>query len=338
MIKKLVLYLAAAALALALTAGCLVVLSADPRVGLYTILATSFRSSFAFWQTVEKFIPLLLAAYAFAITYRIRLFNIGGLGQMQVGAIAAAIVAMEAGALPAFIVVAGALVAALVAGGAYGMIAGWIWNRYQVNPIISSVMLRFVSGYLVLFTVSVPRYADPISGHPMTEPFPATALLPYWGKIPSWLVLAALVAIAVYVMIRYTALGFRIEATGMNPNAASTYGIGAPAVVLTSFFAAGGIAGLGGAVQVMGVQHRLIDGFALTSGAEFSTFGILASLLAGGSPLALPCAAFFIAVLLVGADAMQRTMGIPVETVFLMQAALVLLVVTLRSELDRRWQ
>jgi general nucleoside transport system permease protein len=338
LIRKLIGYLVAALLTLLAMGVFLAALSADPWRGLYTILTTSFQSSFAFWQTVEKFIPLLMATYAFAITYKIRLFNIGGLGQMQVGAIAATIVALELKMLPAFLLIGLALAAAALAAGAYGMIAGWIWNTYRVNPIISTVMLRFISGYLVLFTVSLPRYADPTGGHPMTEPFPAAAILPYWGQVPSWLVIALITVVAVYVLLRKTVFGYRIDAAGMNPNAASVYGIPAPAIVLASFFAAGCMAGLGGAVQVMGVQHRLIDGFALTSGAEFSTFGILTSLLAGGNPIALPIAALFMSVLLVGADAMQRTMGVPVETVFLMQAALVLLVVTLRSEFERRWQ
>lgn len=336
LVRNLGLYSFTFLIALLATGLFMVIMRYDPWIGLSTLMATSFRTSFGFWETVQKFIPLLLTTYTFSITYKIRLFNIGGLGQMQIGGIGAMIVAMELGHLPSFLVIPFAFLAAAIGGGGYGMIAGWIWNKYSINPIISTVMLRFISTYLVLFTVSLERYADPIGGHPMTSTLPAAGVLPYWGKVPSWILVALVAIVFVYLLMRRTVLGYKIEASGMNPNASAIYGIRAPGIVLASFFLAGAMAGMGGATQVMGVQHRLIDGFALTSGAEFSTFGILTSLVAGGDPVAVPITAFLMSVLLVGADAMQRTMNIPVEMVFLMQAILVLLMVTLRGEMERR--
>jgi simple sugar transport system permease protein len=107
-------------------------------------------------------------------------------------------------------------------------------------------------------------------------------------------------------------------------------------MVISTFLIAGGVAGLAGATEVMGVQRRLISGFAVTSGAQYGTFGILTSLVAGGSPIGIPITAFFMSVLLVGANALQRSLQIPVEIVFLMQAVIVLIVVTLRTQIERR--
>ena len=335
-LSTLVLYLVTGLVSFLVTGLIMALWGHDPYLGLYTLIATSFRTSFGFWETVKKFIPLLMATYTFAITYKIRLFNIGGLGQMQIGGIGATLVAMELGFLPGPVVVPLALLAAILAGGGYGVIAGWIWNKYRINPIISTVMLRFISSYLVLFVVNLDRYADPVGGHPMTNPFPDSGILPQWGQVPSWIILALIAIVAVYLLIRKTVLGFQIEATGMNPSSSAIYGIKAKRVVIASFFIAGAMAGVGGATQVMGVQHRLMEGFALTSGAEFGTFGILTSLVAGGDPIALPVTAFIMSVLLVGADAMQRTLKIPVEMVFLMQAILVLLISTLRRQIERR--
>jgi simple sugar transport system permease protein len=132
-------------------------------------------------------------------------------------------------------------------------------------------------------------------------------------------------------------LGYQIEASGFNQVASSIYGINVPRLVVLTLFIGGAMAGLSGAIQVMAVQKRLIEGFAATSGAEFGTFGILTALIARGEALSIPAAAFFMSVLLVGADAMQRTLQIPVEMVFLMQSVMVIIIVLIRKRLEPRY-
>jgi simple sugar transport system permease protein len=281
-----------------------------------------------------KFIPLLLTTYAFAIPFKLRIYNIGALGQMQVGGLAVIIVAFELAFLPSALLIPLSILGALAGAGAFSAVTGWMRNRYGINPIISTTMLNFVGLYLVLFITTFGRYEDPFSGHPMTESLPDAAILPRFGQFPSSLILAAIVIVLGYLVMKKTHLGFKIEASGFNWNAARIYGINVERLIVITLFLGGAMAGLAGAVQVMSVQERLIEGFALTSGAEFGTFGILTALICKGEPRGVPVAAFFMSVLLVGADAMQRTLQIPVEMVFLMQAILVILIVIIRKRME----
>jgi simple sugar transport system permease protein len=138
-----------------------------------------------------------------------------------------------------------------------------------------------------------------------------------------------------YFLIEKTIVGYKIEATGVNPSAADAYGIDAKKVIYITFFIAGAFAGIAGAIEVLGVQQRLIAGFARTSGAEFATFGALSSLIAGSGALAIPITTFFLSVLLIGADSLQRTLQVPVEVIFVLQTILVLLTVTIRWQINK---
>ena len=306
----------------------------DPLMGLLTLVSTSFKTSFGFWETINKFIPLLLVTYAFSIPFNIRLYNIGALGQMQIGGFTVVIMAFEFSFLPAFVLIPLALLSAVFAAGWFSAITGWMKNKYGINPIISTTMLNFVGHYLVLFITTFSRYEDPFGGHPMTKSLPESALLHRIGQVPSSLIIACIMIVLIYVIMKKTTLGYQIETAGFNWNAAKIYGISVEKLVVITLFLGGAMAGLAGAIQVMAVQGRLIEGFARTGGAEFGTFGILTALICKGQPEGVPLAAFFMSVLLVGADAMQRTLQIPVEMVFLMQAILVIVVMIIRQRLE----
>ncbi|MCK4515261.1 MAG: ABC transporter permease, partial [Spirochaetaceae bacterium] len=261
-------------------------------------------------------------------------YNIGGLGQMRIGGIAAIIVTFEFAALPAVLLIPLTLVLCIVAAGGYGAVCGVLYNRYETNPIISTTMLNFVSHYLLLSVTTSQRYGDIDSGHPMSELVPASGTLPGIGQFPTvTLLVTVLVVVSVFVLMKRSALGYQIEATGHNPHASQTYGMNTKRLVVVVLFLGGACAGLAGTLQVIGIQGRLIEGFAITSGAEYGTFGILTALLSGGSPIGVVFASLFMAVLLVGADAMQRTIQVPVEIVFLMQTLMVVIIVTIRKRM-----
>jgi simple sugar transport system permease protein len=336
-VKKILTYVMAIAIAFLLIGVLFAVTGYNPFKGLSTLVTTSFKSSFAFWETINKFIPLLFATFAFAIPFKLRVYNIGALGQMQIGGIVAIIVTFELAILPSYILIPISLLFIMIAGGLYAAVCGWLRNRYDINPIISTVMLNFVSHYLLLFFTTGSVYADPFSGHPMTNPVPENATMPVVGHIPTSFYFAIIMILFLYVLMKRSRLGYKIEATGFNRIASRIYGINVPGLVITTLFVGGAMAGLSGAIQVMAVQKRLIEGFAATSGADFGTFGILTALIARGESVAIPAAAFFMSVLLVGADAMQRTLQIPVEMVFLMQSVMVIVIVLFRKRLEPRF-
>jgi simple sugar transport system permease protein len=147
----------------------------------------------------------------------------------------------------------------------------------------------------------------------------------------SGILLALAAAVVVYVYVNRTPGGYDLVATGANARASRVFGIDVRVMFLLSLIAGGALAGLSGAIEVAGVQHRLIEGLQ----SNFLLLGIIIGLMARGNLFAVPFVAFFIAVLEVGASAMQRTMMIPVEFVFIVEA-LILLFVLLSDVVRRR--
>ncbi|MDW7730414.1 MAG: ABC transporter permease [Bacillota bacterium] len=330
-------YVVALAVAFGVISLILLLMGFNVPLALRTLLVTSFRSGFGFQETLKKTITLIFTTYAFAIPYWIRFFNIGGVGQMMVGGTAAAIVGliMVGANVHPLIAITLMVMAGIAAGALFAAIAGYLQASYSINPIISTIMLNFVAVLIVNYFSTTAPWRDPVAGHPMTLRFPPEyTLQPLFGFIPFSIIFAILSVAVVYLLMRKTKLGYEIMAVGYNLHAAQTYGVSFQKTIVITFILAGGLAGLGGAMEVLTVHSRLVEGFELTSGAQYGIFGILTALIAAGNPLAIPVAAFFMSVLLVGADALQRTMQIPVEMVFLAQALIVLFLVVLRARME----
>jgi simple sugar transport system permease protein len=297
-----------------------------------TILTTSFRSVNGFVQTLLKFVPLVLMALAFTIPFRAGKFNIGGEGQFIIGATGAVAVGILLPDLPIFILLPLLLLAGIVFGGLWAGIAAWLLYRFGVHEILSTVLLNFVS-FQVLDYVATEIWRDPVAGHPTTIPIGLGGELPLLVSSPplhSGLFIVILVAIAAYIFVERTPAGYELIATGANPRAASVYGINTRVLFVMALVLGGAAAGLAGGIEVAGVHHRLIEGMQ----SNFLQLGIIIGLISRGNLAALPFVAFFIAVLEVGASAMQRTMGIPVEMVFIVEA--LILIFILLTDIIRR--
>lgn len=308
---------------------------------LRTLLTTSFRSWFGFQETIKKTIPLIFTTYAFTIPFMIKFFNIGAFGQMLFGGTVASVVGLTLSNqfglnLPSFVMIPLLILSGIIAGGLFALIAGYLTAKFDINPIISTIMLNFVAMQFLNFIATNPLYRDPFEGHPITLPLPKSGTLGFFYGIPYSIIFALITIIFVYVLILKTKLGYEIKAIGYNLDAAQTYGINFHKTILITFFISGALAGLGGTLEVINIHKKLIEGFAQTSGAQYGIFGILTSLIVSGNPIGVPVAAFLMSVLLVGADALQRTMQIPVEMVFVAQALIVLFIVIFREAFERR--
>ena len=298
-----------------------------------TILFTSFRSLNGFVQTLLKFVPLLLLAFAFTVPLAAGKFNIGGEGQMIVGAIGAAAAGIMLADLPMVILLPLVILAGVLFGALWGAIPAWLLYQFGINEILTTVLMNFVSFGLIDY-VATEIWKDPFAGHPTTVPIGAGGELPLLLTSPplhSGIVLALLVAAAVYTYTDRTSAGYELIATGANPRASRVYGINVRRMFLLSLILGGALAGLAGSIEVAGVHQRLIEGLQ----SNFLILGIIIGLIARGNNLAVPFVAFFIAVLEVGASAMQRTMMIPGEMVFIVEA-LILLFVLLSDVVRRR--
>ena len=297
-----------------------------------TILFTSFRTSNGFIQTLLKFVPLTLQALAFTVPLAAGKYNIGGEGQLIMGAIGATAVGILFGGLPPILLLPAVLLAGILAGAIWGGIPGWLLYRFGINEILTTVLLNFVAFGFIDF-VATKVWTDPSAGHPTTVPIGAGGFMPMLVRNPplhAGVLLAILVAIGIYIYTNRTVGGYDLVATGANPRAAQVFGINVRWMFVFSLILAGALAGLSGAIEVSGVQHRLIEGLQ----SNFLQLGLIIGLISKGNNKAVPFVAFFIAVLEVGASAMQRTMMIPVEMVFIVEA--LVLVFILLSDVVRR--
>jgi ABC-type uncharacterized transport system permease subunit len=297
-----------------------------------TILFTSFRSPNSFVQTILKFVPLLLQALAFTIPLSAGKFNIGGEGQLIFGAIGATAVGILLSDLPLPLLLPLVLLAGILFGGFWAAIPAWLLYKFNINEILTTVMMNFISFSFIDY-VATEIWRDPMAGHPTTIPIGAGGELPLLISKPplhSGIILVIVIAVAVYIYTNRTSAGYELVATGSNPRASQVYGINTRLMFLLSLIMGGALAGLSGAVEVAGVQHRLIEGLQ----SNYLLLGIIIGLVAKGNNLAVPFVAFFIAVLEVGASAMQRTMMIPGEMIFIVEALILLFV--LMSDVVRR--
>ncbi|NPV55415.1 MAG: ABC transporter permease [Anaerolineae bacterium] len=296
----------------------------DPFKAFQTILVTSFRTPNGFIQTLLKWVPLTLLALAFTVPYATMKFNIGGEGQLLMGAIGATIAGILLKGLPPILMVPAVLLAGTLAGAIWGFIPGWLLYRYKINEILTTVLLNFVTFALVNY-IATEVYPNPEVGHPTTIRIATEGWLPMLVDNPplhSGLILMVMVAIGVYAFTNRSTRGYELVATGANPRAAGVFGINVPVMFMMGLVIGGALAGLAGGIEVAGIQHHLIEGMH----SNFKILGIIIGLIAKGSSLAVPFVAFFIAVMEVGASAMQRTLNIPIEMVYIVEALILLFV------------
>lgn len=334
--------------ALIVSALLLLALGANPLVAFAAIVEGAFGTENATAETFVKAIPILFVAIGITIAFRGGVINIGGEGQMITGALAGTAVTLAFGEAIGWLVIPMALVAAFVVGGIYGGIAGFLKAYFDVNEILSTIMLNQVAVQLMNYLLNGPML-DPESGGlnhiPKTARIADLAQLPrltigplfdrtrlHWG-----LLIAVVLAIVVYILMQRTIVGFRIRAVGQNERAARYAGMNIKRETVLAMFLAGGMAGLAGIVQVLGLQYRLqTDGSptGFTANAGFN--GIVAALFGGLNPIgAIPSSALF-GGLLVGAQKMQREIGLNASLITTINGIVVVFVVSSQLFIQQR--
>ena len=290
-------------------------------------------------QSVVKATPLLLVALGIVIAFRASVINIGGEGQIILGALAATSFSLTFRTWPSGLLIPATMAIGFLAGAFWGFIPGILKARLNVNEILSTVMLNAIALQLMNYLLRGPMI-DPAGVAAGTylaqsERLPDSVWLP--RLVPQTLlhtgaILAVILAVLVYVFLWRTTIGYRIRAVGLNPDASRYAGIRVPSHQALALTLAGGFAGLAGVIEVIGVQHRLLQG--ITSGYGFT--GIVAALFGGLHPIGAIPASFMFGVLMVGADKMQRAMQVPSALIGTLLGLIVLFVVG-SAYLSRRW-
>ncbi|OGO48488.1 MAG: ABC transporter permease [Chloroflexi bacterium RBG_16_63_12] len=322
---------AAVALALLIGAGMLLALGADPLKAYSAMLQGAAGSVSGITQTLVKATPLLLVGLGITIAFRGGVINIGGEGQLIVGALAATAMALAFPEWPGVILLPLALAAGVAGGAAWGGVPGVLKARLGVNEILSTIMMNQIAIQLSNYLLRGPMI-DPAEIARGTQ-IAQSAQLPQqvWliRLVPRTLlnggaIIAVVMAVLVYIFLWRTTIGYRIRAVGLNAEAARYAGIRVPVYQALALVLGGAFAGLAGAVEVLGVQHRMMEG--LSGGYGFS--GIVAALFGKLHPLGAIPASILFGGLLVGADKMQRAVQVPSALIGALQGLVVLFVVS----------
>jgi simple sugar transport system permease protein len=319
-------------LAFAAGAVLLLILGVDPIQAYGTMIEGAFGSQANLFRTLTRATPLLIIAVGICIAFRAGVINIGAEGQAYIGGIAATAFALYVGVnLPALLLVPLTLLVGFGGGALWGAIPGFLKARFEVNEILSTVMMNEIAMQVLLFLMAGPML-DPeqiAAGTrvPQTASIPESAFLARLAppsQLHVGLFIGLAMAVIVYVLLWRTTIGYKIRAIGLNQNASRYAGISVPRFLMLALVLSGGLAGLAGAVELTGITRRVVEGFAV--GYGFS--GIVVALFGRLHPLGAIPSAFLFGALLVGADRMQRSMQIPSATVTAMQGLIVIFVVS----------
>ena len=296
-------------LALSVFALLLLVSGRDPADALLEAWNGVIGSSFGLSEVGVTMIPLVLTALSTAVPTRVGLVNVGGEGQLYIGALTATGVALFFPTGHTWLMLPVMALAGCAGGGLWAAIAAMLRHWRGVNEVISTLLANYISILLVNVFVFGPWKNPHGLGYPYTTPFEVAAIFPaIAGTRFHWGFAAPVIALVVcYVILTRTVWGFKMRAVGGNPDAARRRGIAVDKYVIAAMIAGGGLAGLAGMVEVSGIHHDLRPGISDNLGY----LGLLASWLAGHNPVVIVTACFLIAVFLVAGDVLQLTVGLP---------------------------
>ncbi len=317
-------YLAMVALALAIFAIVLLLFGKDPLRAYGDILRSTLGSTYGFTEVVVKMIPLVLCACAVLLPARIGLVNVGGEGQLYMGAWLATFGALTFTGLPQVLGVPLVIVLGFIGGGLWALIPAILRAKGWLNEVISTLLLNYIAALFVAYFVFGPWRDAASANFPQTPKFVDAMRLPMFGdtRIHLGLLLAAAAVTLIYLVLRYSVWGYDMRAIGGNPEAARRNGMPITRYTLLVMFIGGGLAGLAGVGEVMAIEGRLRPGFS----ASYGYIGFLISWLAGHNPLGVVVMSFLMAVLSLGGDTLQITQGMPFATVNIIMALILFIV------------
>lgn len=318
-------------------------LGANPIDGLVAMLDGAFGTKERLATTAVRATPLLLVGTGITVAFRAKVINIGGEGQIVIGALLATSVALAIPNTPKPILLPIVLVAGAVGGGFWGAIPGALKAYASVNEILSTIMLNLVAVQVMNYLLRGPLI-DPLeesgSRIPQTERLTDNVALPTLlpgTRLHLGVVIGILAAVAAYVVLWRTPLGFRLRAVGHNPDAARASGISVERSIVTAMTISGSLSGLAGSILVFGSQslRMVTDGSTagFTGAAGFN--GIVAALFGGLHPLWTIPSAFLFGGLLTGANNLQRVLQIPSPLAVALNGIVVIFVVS--SGRARSW-
>lgn len=309
---------------LAVAAVLVMIAGANPAEACQMFFKGIFGNLNGVGEVFVKATPLILTGLGCSVAFRTGFFNIGAEGQFYVGSMAAAWVALTMTSVPGAARIALAVFAGFLFGGTWALIAAMMKAKLGISEIIVTIMLNYIA--INFLGIAVRTFMmDPAGSVPQSAKLDAAVTLARFLKptrIHTGIFIAVAAVILVWFLMEKTTLGYEIKVVGFNQRAAAVNGISVVKNIIISAALSGGLAGIAGAVEVMGVQRKLLEG--ISGGCGYTA--ILITLLAGNRPFGVLLTSILFAALSVGANSMQRQLGIPASIVDLLIGMIVLLI------------
>ncbi|MFV0413765.1 MAG: ABC transporter permease [Oscillospiraceae bacterium] len=293
-----------------------------------SLLNGAFGSTNSIAETLIQVTPLLFTALSYAIAYRCGLINLGAEGQLYIGAVCGSMAGAHLQGLPAVLHVALVLVFGFLGGALWGLIVGLLKIRFGASELITTIMLNYIALEFVSFCVTNAPFKDMTPGAaPRMTSVLGSAKLPIIlpkTRLHAGILLALAGVLVYYIFMWKTTRGYEMRVIGLNPNAGRYSGISLRTNSVLAIFIAGGFAGLGGAVNIIGLQYFLTEGFS----NNFGFSGIAVALLGSCHPLGMVVAAILFGALNAGGVKMQLLANVPAASIYMIQGMIILFAVS----------
>jgi len=309
-------------LSLVVLAIFLLIINLNPIDVYVAIVQGSFGSTYSIQQTFIKAIPLIISSLGIAIAFRMQFWNIGGEGQILMGAFAATYFALKFSNMPKFPLLLLMFCAGILGGGLWALISALLKGKWNTNETIVTLMLNYVAIKFITYLQYGPWRDKTAMGFPKIPTFSDNATLPDVFGINAGWIIAIILAILVYVFIKYTKKGYEISVLGESEKTAIYAGIKIRKTMFIAIFLSGALCGIAGVIQVSAVSGTLS---ADVSGGVGFTAIIIAWLSALSAPVIVIVSILF-AALVQGASFIQTAFGIPEAAAQLIQAIILFFV------------
>ena len=299
----------AVAVSMAVCSVLLLWADASPLEGWALMLKGALGSRFALTETLTRATPLIFTGLAAAVAFRAKLWNIGGEGQLYMGAVAATWLGTGSVELTPWLMIPYLFFAGAIAGGLLLLVPTLLKTKLKVDEVVTTLLLNFIVLLFVNWLVFGP-WKDPMAmGWPQAAPVVDSAILPQLfakTRLHLGFILALACAVGAWWFMRSTTWGFEIRAVGASPRASRFAGMPVDAATVRTALLSGGLAAMAGVSELCGVKEYLT----LDLSPGFGYSGIVVAMLAALHPLGVVASSIFVAVIYIGADSMSRAINI----------------------------
>lgn len=299
------------------------------------LIVGAFGSVGAIGETLNKATPVILTGLSYAIAQRCGIINLGAEGQLYIGALAATIVGTNFEGTPPVIHITITLIAGFLGGALYGIIVGLLKNLFNASELITTIMLNYIAMSFCAWCIAFPlKDTEATSNFPQSRAVLESAQLPRLisgTRLHAGIIIAVLSIVFYFLFLKYTKKGFEMRTIGLSRTVAQNAGMRIKTTSLLAIFIAGGFAGLGGAIELLGVQFRLVNAFSLNFGFD----GIAVALLGNSNALGIGLSGILFGALRSGANRMQMITKVPIAVIYMIQSFIILFVIG-RSMFDFR--